>query len=245
MAIRRKGLWLAYGIIFVFYWVAILLGDSYIQPSGNTLAEWWNKTATLAFIYNLFLPVAAGIISADRLVRDRALHMEEILQSTSLKTVEYLTGKYMGSLVAVTLPALAGILTLRFFALLQGAPIQSIWMTVAAFFTVNFPAYGFVIAFSLSCPLVIPLRVYQVLFTGYWFWGNYLPTNIFPSLSSTLMQPSGRVAAEGLFGAVMDPQLPLTYSTGDVWINYGLLTLSAILILIAAGWKLDQQKALA
>jgi hypothetical protein len=48
---------------------------------------------------------------------------------------------------------------------------------------------GVWLAFSLACPLVIPLRICQVLFTGYWFWGKLISPKVFPTISDT--QSSG------------------------------------------------------
>jgi len=60
-------------------------------------------------------------------------------------------------------------------------------------------AFAFVVAFSIACPLFMPVRVYQVLFVGYWFWGNYLSPEVFPTISGTLVVPSGKYALYGFF----------------------------------------------
>jgi hypothetical protein len=82
------------------------------------------------------------------------------------------------------------------FVFLLGAPVQLIGVLLVAFLAMALPAHAFVIAFSLACPLVIPLRVYQVLFTGYWFWGNYLNPKAFSTISNTLLVPSGKYVLE-------------------------------------------------
>jgi hypothetical protein len=43
--------------------------------------------------------------------------------------------------------------------------------------------------------------VYQVLFTGYWFWGNFLNPAALPTLNGTVLTPSGAFAAYAFFGA--------------------------------------------
>ena len=63
--------------------------------------------------------------------------------------------------------------------------------SVLAFLGINLPACAFITAFSLVCPLVIPVRVYQVLFTGYWFWGNLLSPKVIPTLNGTYLTPNG------------------------------------------------------
>jgi hypothetical protein len=81
-----------------------------------------------------------------------------------------------------------------------GAPPLFLPISLLAFLAINVPAYAFITAFSLACPLVMPLRVYQILFTGYWFWGNFLNPKAFPTLNGTLLTPGGRFAFEGFFG---------------------------------------------
>jgi len=39
-------------------------------------------------------------------------------------------------------------------------------MLLVTFLAINVPAYAFLTAFSPACPLVMPLRVHQVLFAG-------------------------------------------------------------------------------
>ena len=46
---------------------------------------------------------------------------------------------------------------------------------------------------------VLPVRVYQVLYTGYWFWGNFLTPRFIPRLSDTILTPAGRFIAGGFF----------------------------------------------
>ena len=199
MSIRRKGPWLAYGIMFAFYLLAIILGGRFQENPSMSLAKMWDLNALLAFMFNLFPPVVAGISTADRLIRDRALHTDELLRSSPLPMRNYLIGKYLGVLAASAAPALVFILALRVYAIVIGAPAVTFGMTVTTFLAVNLPAYVFVTAFSLICPLVMPTRVFQVLFTGYWFWGNFVYPEMFPSLSGTVLQASGKVPAEGIF----------------------------------------------
>jgi hypothetical protein len=59
-----------------------------------------------------------------------------------------------------------------------------------------------VAAFSVSCPAVLWVPLYQFLFVGYWFWGTLLsPEGGIPTLSGTWLNPRGEVAANGFFGA--------------------------------------------
>jgi ABC-2 type transport system permease protein len=245
MGIRRKGVWLAYGTIFVFYFFAIITTGRFLITTGMTIANMWAVSALLAFIYNLFIPVVGGIAAGDRLIRDRNLHMEELLRSTGLRLRDYLVGKYFGALAAISLPVFMGILALRIYSLFLGAPLVTIGMTIVSFLVINLPAYAFITSFSLACPLVIPTRVYQVLFTGYWFWGNFLYPGMFPTLSGTLMQASGRIPAEGWFGSVIEMVTSQGFTSMEAWINLGLLMMCIALALLAAGKYLSVERHLA
>ena len=97
-------------------------------------------------------------------------------------------------------------------------------VTVLAFLAIDLPAYAFLTIFSLVCPLIMPLRVYQVLFTGYWFWGNFLNPDVFPNLSDTLLTPSGKYAMQAFFGNLISVSEPL-HTTTDALLNLLVLTL--------------------
>jgi len=63
------------------------------------------------------------------------------------------------------------------------------------------PGMLFIAAFSLACPAVIWVPLYQFLFFGYWFWGNLLSPNTgLPTLSGTILTPIGGFISRGLFG---------------------------------------------
>jgi hypothetical protein len=79
------------------------------------------------------------------------------------------------------------------------APFGFLKPLLLAFLTIAVPAHAFVVAFSLACPLVMPLRVYQVLFTGYWFWGNMLNPKAFPTISETLLNAVGQYPLQAYF----------------------------------------------
>jgi hypothetical protein len=81
-----------------------------------------------------------------------------------------------------------------------GTPPLLLLHTLIAFLAIVVPAYAFITIFSLAFPLIMPLRVYQVLFTGYWLWGNYLDPRVFPTISDTLLAACGKYAYEGFFG---------------------------------------------
>ncbi len=214
-----------------------------LKPSPCRLKELWASSAQLAFMFNLFLPVVGGISAADRLVRDRYLKVDELLSSTILTHREYIAGKYLGVLVSLLLPVFICQVALRIYTLFLGVPVILLGMTVVCFIVITIPAYAFITAFSLACPMVMPVRVYQVLFTGYWFWGNFLSPNVFPTLSGTLLQPGGKVVMEGLFGVTFGGKT--AYGSVDVLINLGLLAICIIAALVAADQYIVRKSRLA
>ncbi len=245
MGIRRKGMWLGYGIAFVLYLFILFNSALRIETPEMTMKELWANAALLAFVFNTILPVIGGISAADRLIRDRNLHVYEVLQSSRLTTRDYLVGKYLGTLAAISLPVLVGIVVFRILAIFLGAPAVTFGMSLAAFLAVNLPAYVFITAFSLICPLVMPTRVYQILFTGYWFWGNFVYPEMIPTLSGTVLQVSGKIPAEGLFGAIIEMGIMKTFTFGEVWLNLAFIILSLVMVFVVATKFLSKEKTLA
>jgi len=199
MSTRRPGLWLAFGLLYLFYGISLFTPGEPI-PGDMHL---WQFAGQIAFMFNLFMPVVGGISSADRLVRDRRLGVEELLSSTPMRRWTYIAGKYCGALLSILTPVFAFFVVVNLVGLIGGISLGYLPISLLSFLAMILPAYVFVIAFSLVCPVVIPLRVYQVLFTGYWFWGNYLNPKAFPSLSGTHLVPSGHVALLAWFGGGM------------------------------------------
>ncbi|HOG46667.1 MAG TPA: hypothetical protein PLB78_08475, partial [Anaerolineae bacterium] len=95
------------------------------------------------------------------------------------------------------------------------------------------PAYLFVGAFSLACPAVLPVRVYQVLYTGYWFWGNFLNPKFVPTLAGTLLTPSGEFAAAGFFSASMVSGMVSSHTSLEAVLSIAVLLACAAAALFA------------
>ena len=201
MMLHRRGLWLAYGVVFLFHALSILrLGSSAASPFAGLSP--WRTAGEFLFILNLFTPLIGGIAAADRLIRDSGLGVRELQRSTPLKPGAALFGKYAGVLAGALTPNLLFILLIGGFLILSGTQTAALGPALLTAFTaITIPAFAFVVAFSLACPLILPIRVYQILFTGYWFWGNYLSSSIIPTLNGTVLTPSGVFALQGFFGA--------------------------------------------
>ena len=199
MANRRWGVWVAYGLVGIFYLVSSISFPEDEMPTV-TRELLWQTAGNTAFMLNIFLPVVAGILASDRMVRDRKLDVRELQESTTLSRWGYLLGKFGAITASVLTPVLLLEMLIAVLLAAAGMPITIIPLTLLAFLGINLPAYAFLTVFSLACPLIMPLRVYQVLYTGYWFWGNFLNPDVVPNLSRTLLTPSGKYVNAAFFG---------------------------------------------
>jgi hypothetical protein len=205
MSIRRPGFWVAYTLLCLFYIVTsitpVLSGsEEIILPD-----QIWPEAGHVVFMYNIFLPLLAGILAADRMQRDLRLGIRELQRSTPLPVPAYVLAKYFGVLLSVLVPMFLLVAVVGALVVIRGiAPVGFLWPLLLAFLTIAVPAHAFVVAFSLACPLVMPLRVYQVLFTGYWFWGNLLNAKVFPSISDSVLNAVGQYPLQAFFHMYTD-----------------------------------------
>jgi ABC-2 type transport system permease protein len=229
MSIRRWGIWLAFGLVAGFYAISFIMTPGDEDLPIITTEVIWQSAGQIAFFLNVFLPVVAGIAASDRLVRDMKLGVAELQSSSPLSRWTYLLSKYAAVLAAVLTPVLLFNLVVAGLSVIlyPGMPLTLLPVTLLAFLAINLPAYAFLTIFSLACPLIMPLRVYQVLFTGYWFWGNFLNPDVFPSLSDTLLAPSGKYVMQAFFGNFISVDEPL-HSTTDAVLN--LLVLAGCIL---------------
>lgn len=242
MYLSRPGLWIAYGLVFIFYTVTFLYPSPDEEVIILTGKQTWQYAGQMAYTFNLFLPVLVGILSADRLLRDFRGGIRELQESTPLTFATYTLGKYFGILAASLAPVLVWVwLISALFVAFRNVPVQFLYAMTVAFFAMIAPAFAFVIAFSLACPLIMPLRVYQILFTGYWFWGNYISPEYFPTLNGTLLTVSGVFAYHGYFHGFINAADPLKYSAADATLNLIVLGLIVAAVMVVLNrylqWK--------
>jgi len=244
MSVSRPGLWIADGLIMVFFALGLNTttgeGLGTMFAGGNTLRE----AAEVIYMYNMLLPLVAGILAADRTQRDFRLKLWELQASSPLKHWTYVLGKYLGVVFSTLLPALVFVLLYGGLAVVAGlTPPVFILAELVAFVAIVVPACAFVTAFSLACPLVMPLRVYQILFTGYWFWGNYINNNFIPTISGTLLNASGIYAVQAFFrsqafNAVPGAAIPAPL---DAWLNLLVLSVCVLVALFTLERYLNWQ----
>ena len=238
MSIRRRGLWIAYGLLFLFHTVLLFspppLGE-WVDGDVITRAELWSAAGRFLVAVNVFFPIAAGILSADRVQRDFRTGVRELQVSTPLGTTAYVAAKYLAALASCLLPLFVWVMAVTIVMTVVGhAQAGFLYAVPVAFLAITVPAFAFVVAFSLACPLVMPLAIYQILFTGYWFWANFVPPALFPTLNGTLFTPGGAYALQGLFGG----PVPEAYSraphigAADATLNLAVLMLCVASVLV-------------
>jgi ABC-2 type transport system permease protein len=237
MSLRRKGLWIAYGLLFVFHTVLLFapppLGE---RIEGEVIArrEVWEVAGRFLLACNVFFSVVAGILSADRVRRDVRLGVRELQDSTPLSRHVYVLAKYLGSLASSLLPLFLWVMGIAALLTVLGRAHGSMLVAVpVAFLVITVPAFAFVVAFSLACPMVMPLSIYQILFTGYWFWANFIPPQLFPTLNGTLLTPSGMFAQQGFFGGQISQAFTgaVQHTPADAVANLAVLGLCSAAIL--------------
>lgn len=235
MSVSRPLFLLGFGLLILVktwgIWPALTVKLTWNFPPEGL----WQLCGSTVFELNMFMPLLAGILMADRLVRDGRLGVDELLHGTILRNWPYVLGKYCGALLSGLTPAFLTVVLLAGTWLYRGLPVESIGIWVLAFATITLPAYVFVTAFSLACPMVMRLRVYQVLFVGYWFWGNYLTLGLLPTLRGTWLSANGELAHQAFFKGWPEG-LPswLQYTAWDATLNLmvlGLCSLGVLLLL--------------
>jgi len=174
--------------------------------------------------------------------------MRELQDSTPLRPAVYVLAKYTGTLVACLIPLMAWALAIAVVMTAIGHVTPAILYAVpVAFLAITVPAFAFVAAFSIVCPLFLPIPVYQVLFTGYWFWANFIPPGLFPTLNGTPFTPSGIIALQAFFdGHVSEAMTGRPgFDAGDAVLNVMVLALCAAGILFLAVVNLRRRARLA
>ena len=239
MSLRRRGLWISYGLLFAFHTVLLFSPPPVGEMVRGEVIERervWAVAGHFLLACNVFFPIVAGILSADRVRRDFQLGLRELQDSTPLSRHAYVLAKYLGTLASSLLPlflwatGIAATLTL-----LGRAHASVLYAVPAAFLAITVPAFAFVIAFSLACPLVMPPSIYHILFTGYWFWANFIPPQLFPTLNGTLLTPSGMFAQQGFFGGEVSRAVTgaAVHTPADAVANLAVLALCSAAALVA------------
>ena len=197
MQVRKRALWVSTLLLALV--MILTQGDRGPRYAGAeaTAREVMGQWATL---FSLLIPLAFGVVLADRVVRDRRLGVRALLTSLPVTDGRLLAGKYVGGVAASGLPVLLVLLGAAGYEAVDRGTVATLGWALVAFAVVILPGLVFVAGFAVVCPLLVTAPVFRVLFVGYWFWGNLVPPSLLPSLTGTLLTPVGDYAASWLTG---------------------------------------------
>lgn len=237
MQIRRKSLWIVMAIFIA--WAVAQFRFVYFQtPVSLSLTQ---VTAGWATMLQAIVPIAVGIMLADRLPRDRRTKVEELLETLPASSGGRLFGKYLGATLATIIPVFLTYAVVMIYIAISRGEFMAIPLGLLSFAAINLPGLFFVAAFSVSCPVLLWVPLYQFLFVGYWLWGALLsPNGPVPTLSGTWLNPLGEFMANGFFGARTLYANDASAWEGVVSVSL-LLGLGALALLCAHGYLVWQR----
>lgn len=207
MQVRRRSVWVVLALVAslsLAVWTLLAAGTlqaryspelhAWIPPSQSDAILGWAQLLTM------LLPLGAGLVLADRLARDRSLHVDEVLDALPGALGLRLFGKYLGATLATLIPVLVIYWALVAYILIRLPSAQGMALAAGAFAAVVLPGTLFAAGFSIAVPAFVKVPVYQFLFIGYWFWANLMTPKIgLPSPVGTFVNATGPWAQEGLF----------------------------------------------
>lgn len=236
MSINRKAVLIVTGLFALAYVLIFMFaGDA----PESAFTDPWRDAGSMAFGMNIFFPVVAGIIASDRAVRDTKFGVRELLQVTKLKNFTYVLGKYFGVVLSLLTLQFSILIVLGLAAILVYGtdPLFLPYLLVGSLL-INAPGLCFITAFALACPLVMPVRVFQILFTGYWYWGNFLNPEFIPTIADTLLNAAGKYAAsayfEYSFGAGV---IPVERAQANILVLLGCVALVLVVMERYITWR--------
>jgi hypothetical protein len=197
MQIRRWGLWISMlvlsGIIYWFFLAEIR------QVPTEVLNDSWRFARNLTLPLNFLAPVAAGILVADRFPRDRQLGMGDTLRSALRSSWPLVVGRCSGSLLAALTPQLVLLVAALVYVAASLRKPELYWMVAVIMLAIILPSWFFIVAWSLVLPLVFPLRLYQVLYGGFWLWATLVPPTVLPTINQSIFDIAGTYASHAFF----------------------------------------------
>src|SRR5581483_8689990 len=182
MQLRRRSIWITMTLIVLLV-LLLLSRTAGVEQIVNSLKQHPIQQVVVYWtdIINAILPIGVGILLADRLPRDRKTKVDELFTSMPGALSIRLLGKYLGSMAATLVPMLIFYLLGLCVILYETQNPLALLIALEAFATIVLPGIFFISAFSIACPAIMWVPLYQFLFVGYWFWGNLLtPTTGIP-----------------------------------------------------------------
>ena len=194
MQIRRRSIWLVLLLVRV---MSAILWLAFISDSQATSLD---AVMYLAQFTAWFLPLGVGLVLADRLARDKKLHVDEILDTLPGSLGARLVGKYLGRTLATLVPVALLYLLGVGYILARFHDPHNLLLALETFAAIPLPGILFAAGFSVALPVLLKVPLYQIIFVGYWFWANLMsPRFHVPSLVGTMLNATGPWAQEAFF----------------------------------------------
>jgi hypothetical protein len=239
MQIRRRVVWLTLAG-FAGALMALTLSTStwhtYSRERTALLGD-----ADVASLVMLLMPIAVGILLADRLPRDRVTRVAEVLATLPVPLGWRLLGKYLGATLATLTPIfILYWLGIGYVTVLRGGNAASLPLALLPFMAIVLPGCLFVAAFAIACTAWLWPPIFQFLLVAYWFCGNRLLSHSIPTLNGTLLTANGDYMLVGFFGG--DGTLVQHATALQGMLSLGLLlSLSALALAVAWSYLNVQQ----
>lgn len=209
MQLSRRSLWIVFIAFAALYFRNFLTDILHPELSGIISLPLTALTIQGMFLTNVLLPIPFGIFLADRLPRDGRTRVDELFMSMPGALSTRILGKYFGSVLATLVPMSITYAILTGFLLYYTHNIAALPLVLISFVVMVLPGLLFIAAFSIACPAILWVPLYQVLFIGYWFWGNdFSPANGIPTLSATMLTPIGSYTSTGILGVKVLSWIP-------------------------------------
>lgn len=195
MTLRRPALWL----VLLGLALTIRLAPGAFNVGGWATGVEPGTAASWVALLNGVLPIAVGVLLADRLARDEALHLTELLDSGGVRPGPRVLGAFLGTVGGAAVVYLVPVLALSVEAAVRGRDPYEVLTGLGAYAAIVLPGLALVTACCLVCPLVMPVALFRALFVCYWGWGNLLIAGTFASPSASLLTPLGGIPGRAFF----------------------------------------------
>lgn len=228
MQVRRWSLWIIFGgialIQAILLWISVV-SDPISSPSELIRVHVHNQMEFLDWL----LPLVVGLLTADRLPRERSLRINELIMSTIPGPGWYVSGKYCANALVIGGYTLLAVLLDGMVQITAGVPPVILFSLLIAFWIVLAPVLLLVIAFVFLLSCYFPTRITQILFPIIWLYSTL--TGLGPiTPANTIFAPDGRYALEGFWGINQALGIP-TYTHKEILINIFLLLSLTLLCL--------------
>ncbi len=202
MQVKRPAIWIIPLLLIIFQFS---LGKPWL-PRNIFAFEKHHYESVIIPVFiagnaSLFLPLAIGVMLADRIPRDKTVNFDELIAAMPVSMIAYIWGKFWGNFLATFLPVFIYYSFFILYVSHEAHNIKIILFLISSITIIMLPGTLMISAFSLACPVFLGVTVYRFLFVCYWFWGNLLrPSYGIPTLSNTMLTPAGAFISQGFFG---------------------------------------------